>query len=64
MLELRSGRLNDPRHGTRMRGARTYADPVRDVFRLARRRAGLSEEGSALSSTAFRCPGGAQLNLL
>ncbi len=60
---LRGGRLNDPRFGTRMRGTGVFADQIRDVFQLARQRAGLSREAAPLATSAFRTPRGAQLDL-
>ena len=60
---LRGGRLNDPRFGTRMRGTGVFADQIRDVFRLARQRAGLAREAAPLATSAFRAPRGVQLDL-
>jgi DNA repair photolyase len=54
--ELRGGRLNDPRFGSRMRGEGVLAEAVRDLFRLARRGAGMSGRGPELSAAAFRRP--------
>lgn len=54
---LRGGRLNDPRFGSRMRGEGVYAEHLRQLFDLSRRRAGLGERGGSwLSTTAFRDP--------
>jgi DNA repair photolyase len=62
--QLRGGRLNDPRFGARMRGEGPYAEHLLNLFRAARRRAGLEEAWVPLTSTAFRRPGEAsQLNL-
>jgi len=62
---LRDGALDDPRFGTRMRGTGIYATQIRDLFELARRRAGFDEDSKrpALSTAAFRRPGDAQLGL-
>ena len=62
---LRGGALDDPRFGTRLRGTGTYATQIRDLFELARRRAGFDEDSKrpALSTAAFRRPGDAQLGL-
>jgi DNA repair photolyase len=57
---LRGGRLNDARFGSRMRGEGALALMIRDVFRLSCRRVGLRRGGPALSSAAFRRPGGTQ----
>src|SRR5262249_41924453 len=40
--EVRGGELNDARFGTRMRGEGVLAEAVRNLFRLARRKAGLA----------------------
>ncbi|HOB31383.1 MAG TPA: PA0069 family radical SAM protein [Verrucomicrobiota bacterium] len=60
---IRGGRLNDPRFGSRMRGEGVFADQIAQLFRVARRRAGLAEHGPELSVAAFRRPGGSQLDL-
>lgn len=60
---VRGGRLNDPRFGARMRGEGVFAEGIRDLFQLARDRAGLGERGPELSTASFRQPGGAQLSL-
>jgi DNA repair photolyase len=62
--EMRNGQLNDPRFGSRMTGSGVYYEQIRDVFRLARQRNGLSERGPELSATAFRRPAQGQLRLL
>jgi DNA repair photolyase len=61
---LRHGRLNDPRFGSRMRGEGVFAEPIRQLFAIACRRAGLREDALPLSTAAFRRPGGDQLTLL
>jgi DNA repair photolyase len=61
--EVRGGRLNDARFGTRHTGQGLYAEQIRRLFRVARRRAGLAERGPSLSTEAFRRPGGSQLGL-
>jgi DNA repair photolyase len=63
LRDVRGGRLNDPRFGTRMTGEGPYAEQVRALFRAACRKAGLSAEGPALSTAAFRVPPGPQLEL-
>lgn len=52
--DLRGGRLNDSRSGTRMRGEGPYARQVEALFRGGLRRAGLSPERLDLSTAAFR----------
>jgi DNA repair photolyase len=59
--DVRGGALNDPRFGSRMRGEGRYAEQLRALFLVARRRAGFPDAGSKLSAAAFRRPGGVQL---
>lgn len=54
--EIRSGRLNDPEFGSRMRGEGPYAEQVRKMFEVARRRYGLDRSSEPLSTEAFRRP--------
>lgn len=54
--DVRGGRLNDPRFSSRMRGDGPYAEHIRSMFEVARRRAGLDGRGPALSVEAFRRP--------
>jgi DNA repair photolyase len=54
--ELRGGRLNDPRFGSRMRGEGIFADQIRALFESARRRHGLDQPLPELSAAAFRRP--------
>ena len=61
--ELRGGRLNDPRFGSRMRGEGIFAEQMRSVFKTYCRRHGLNERKVELSTAAFRRPAGAQLDL-
>jgi len=64
--DMRGGRDNDPRFGTRMRGTGPYAQLLGNRFRLACRRLRLnSEPRTPLSTALFRPPGaaGAQLHL-
>lgn len=56
---MRGGRLNDPRFGARMRGEGNMAEQITQMFRVARRRAGLAEDGPELSVAAFRVPSSA-----
>jgi DNA repair photolyase len=58
--EMRGGKLNDGRFGSRMRGEGPFAELLRDVFLLACRRAGIAGRGPRLSAAAFRRPGGTQ----
>lgn len=61
--EVRGGKLNDPRFGTRMTGEGIYAQQIHDFFRIAARRGGLDGPGPELSTAAFRRPPGPQLEL-
>jgi DNA repair photolyase len=56
LRDVRGGALNDGCFGSRMRGRGPIADLVDDVFHLARERAGLPADASALSTAAFRRP--------
>jgi DNA repair photolyase len=60
---LRSGRLNDPRFHSRMKGEGFFADQIQALFDLARRRAGLEDAPLPLSTDAFRRPPDPQLDL-
>lgn len=59
---MRGGKLNDPRFGKRFIGEGVYADHIRDLFHVARQKAGLSADHPPLSTAAF-CRPGAQLQL-
>ena len=61
--EIRGGRLNDPRFGSRMRGEGVFAEQIAAIFSLACRKAGIDGRGPRLSTAAFRRPLGAQLPL-
>jgi DNA repair photolyase len=64
--EMRGGRDNDPRFGSRMRGTGPYAQLLRNRFKLACQRLQLNSTArGALDTTLFRPPGpaGAQLRL-
>ena len=62
--EIRGGRMNDPRFGSRMRGEGPYAEHLRSLFEVSCRRFGLDEERTPLSTAAFRRPSrGGQLGL-
>jgi DNA repair photolyase len=60
---MRGGKLNDSRFGARMSGEGIFAEQVARIFEVARRKAGLPEDGPELSGAAFRKPGGKQLGL-
>jgi DNA repair photolyase len=54
--DLRGGRLNDPRFGSRMRGEGPLAEMIASLFRVARVRAGFPESRPPLRTDAFRRP--------
>ena len=64
--DLRGGRDNDPRFGSRMRGEGVYADLFRKRFEVACRRYGFNRERVELDTNRFIPPGPprAQLALL
>lgn len=56
--EMRGGRLNDPRFGSRMSGEGVYAEHLARLFEVSCRRAGIPAGRSpALSTAAFRRSG-------
>lgn len=57
VAEVHGGVLDDRRFGRRMRGEGVYATQLGDLFRLARRRAGIPERGGSLDASSFRVPG-------
>lgn len=57
LQEMRQGRLHDSRFGHRMRGQGVYAEQIRHLFQINRRRLGLDPRGSQLSTAAFQRPG-------
>ena len=61
--ERDSGKLNDPRFGSRMRGEGRFAEQISGLFNLIARRHGLDRPLPPLSAEAFRRPGGTQLDL-
>ena len=61
--DLRGGRLNDARFGTRGRGEGVFARQIGSLFHGSRRRAGLARHGPELSTASFRRPGADQLDL-
>jgi DNA repair photolyase len=57
--DLRGGRLNDPRFGSRMRGEGIFAEQIAALFATAARRYGLDGRHPPLSTAAFRRPAAA-----
>jgi DNA repair photolyase len=54
ILSLRGGKLNDPNFRTRMRGQGPWADQLKTMFDLAKKRHGLEGPGPKLSTADFR----------
>ncbi len=61
--DVRGGRLNDARFGSRMRGEGEYARFIAQRFAMAKRRYGLDAGMGALSTAAFTATGHEQLRL-
>jgi DNA repair photolyase len=53
---LRSGRINDPDFGSRMRGEGVFAEQIAALFAIASRKAGLQRRDTELSTASFRVP--------
>ncbi len=53
---MRGGKLNDPRFGSRMSGEGFYATQMRNLYQLARHKAGFPKEMPELSTESFRVP--------
>ena len=51
---VRSGRLNDPQFGSRMKGEGVFAEQMAGLFSLACRKAGIQGGRPNLSTEAFR----------
>jgi DNA repair photolyase len=62
---LRGGKLNDSNFHSRMNGQGVFADQIKSMFRLARRKAGLDTPFPTLSTASFKRPTapGGQLTL-
>jgi len=54
--QMRSGRDNDPRFGSRMRGEGLFADLIANRFDIACRRLGLNRERTAMDTSRFKPP--------
>jgi DNA repair photolyase len=53
---IRGGKLNDPNFHTRMKGEGIFAEQMEELFRLACKRAGITEKRPRLSTEHFRRP--------
>lgn len=58
--QMRGGKLNDSRFGSRMRGEGIFAETIRKMFAIHARRAGLDQPRLVLRTDLFRVPGSAQ----
>jgi len=56
LRSMRGGRLNDPNFNSRMHGAGAYAEEIRALFRMGKKRAGIADESPKLSTEHFRRP--------
>ncbi len=56
LRSMRGGHLNDGRFGNRMRGEGVFAEQVKRLFEIARRKHGLENRRLSLSTAAFRRP--------
>lgn len=61
--DLRGGKLNDSRFGSRMRGEGIWAEQIRQLFQVSCERLGLNKKPGELSTAAFRNPDDRQLRL-
>jgi len=61
---IRDGQLNSKEFDDRMKGKGIYAEQIKDMFEVAKRKAGMYSSISGLSTEHFKRPGGTQLNLL
>ncbi|HEX6765583.1 MAG TPA: radical SAM protein, partial [Polyangiaceae bacterium] len=61
--EMRGGKLNDPRFGSRMTGEGRYAKTVLDLFEVTTRRLGLERRPAAPRASRFERPKRGQLGL-
>jgi DNA repair photolyase len=60
---MHGGKLYDSQWGKRFGGEGIFAEQISQMFKVARRKAGIPSDGAELSAAAFRRPGGAQLSL-
>ena len=60
---VRGGRLNDPNFHTRMKGEGIFAEQMAELFRLACKKAGITERSPSLTTEHFRRSPSSQLGL-
>jgi len=63
VMEIRSGKLNDPNFKSRMRGEGIFAQQMAELFEVARKKSGIRARWPEFSVEYFRRPGGSQLGL-
>jgi DNA repair photolyase len=54
--EVRNGKLNDPRFGTRMKGEGPWAELFKQIFKTAKKKAGINDAFPEMSTKYFRNP--------
>jgi DNA repair photolyase len=57
LRDMRGGKLNDPRFGSRLKGEGIFAEQIRQLFKISARRAGLDNPSPQLRTDLFRVPG-------
>jgi len=60
---MHGGKLYDAQWGKRFSGEGIFAEQIAQMFEVARRKAGIANDGGELSTAAFRRAGGTQLPL-
>jgi DNA repair photolyase len=55
--DMRGGKLNDPRFGYRMSGEGIFAEQIKMLYRVARKKAGFEKSTFKISTEHFRVPG-------
>ena len=60
---MHGGKLYDAQWGKRFSGEGIFAEQIGQMFEVARRKAGIKDQGGELSTEAFRRAGGTQLSL-
>lgn len=55
--DIRGDRLNDPEFGSRMKGRGPYADNIRNLFRVFKKKYGLEQPFTKISTNSFCRPG-------
>ncbi len=61
--DIRGGKLNDARFGSRMKGEGQYAEQIKQLFKMSVEKFGLNKTPFHLSSAHFKKPGDQQMSL-